>query len=387
MLFHRLCRTPVRLFKQALTLLVTLALTVTATTSHADTKTNSNRVLKIINWGEYIAPDVLAKFERAYGVTIEYTGYYSVEEFSGYFFEPDANFDVVFPASRVIPRLTELGLLEGINTRQLPRFAQLRPDVLQQYQQQENGDLHAIPYMWGTTGLGVNTHQLEQLGIGDYKNSWALLFDANVRAKASQCGIGLLNERDELFAAALVYLGYSANTTDKSELMQAGNLLKEAIQDAQYLHPNQYRQDLTAGRICVAVGYSGNILQDIAQHPDYAYYIPREGAAMWIDVMAVAASSQNKTLAYQFIDFLMRPENAAANTNLMAYPTAMASAEPMIDKHITENPAIYPPQLQLTQLEALIPQDKQATRIKHRLWVSAICSGRSWCSVPMTSFF
>ncbi|WP_221794316.1 extracellular solute-binding protein [Oceanobacter mangrovi] len=343
--------------------------------------------LKIINWGEYIAPDVIARFEQQYNAKVEYTGYYSVEEFSSYYFNNANHYDVVFPASRIIPRLTELQMLQPLELSKLPRFNQLRPDVLEQYKQQENGKLHGIPYMWGTTGLGVNIKQLQQLGIADYKDSWALLFDPQVRTKAAQCGIGLLNERDELFAAALAYLGYSPNTTNKQQLTAAGNLLREAIQDARYLHANQYREDLTAGHICVAVGYSGNILQDIADFPDYAYYIPREGAAMWIDVMGVASNAEQPQLAYQFIDFLMQAENAAANTNLMDYPTAMASAEALINKDIINNPAIYPPQVRLSHLEALVPQDKQASRIKHRLWVSAICSGRDWCSVPMTSFF
>lgn len=343
--------------------------------------------LKIINWGEYIAPDLISRFEQQYNARVEYADYYSVEQFSDYFFNNANYYDVVFSPSRITPRLTELNMLEPLDTSKLPHISQLRPDVMEQYRQQENGSLHSIPYMWGTTGLGVNVKQLQQLGIADYKDSWALLFDPHVRAKAAQCGIGLLSERDELFSAALTYLGHSPNTSDKAELAAAGNLLKEAVQNARYVHANQYREDLTAGNICVAVGYSGSILEDIANFPDYAYYIPREGAAMWIDVMGVTSHAENPQLAYQFIDFLMQADNAAANTNQLQYPTAMASAEPLINRNIINNPAIYPPQVQLSNLEALRPQDKQISRIKHRLWVSALCSGRDWCSVPMTSFF
>lgn len=362
-------------------LLVLLSLT-SAFTHAADPQ-----VLRIINWGEYISPDVIADFEKTYNAKVEYTGYYSLEEFASLYFDPETQYDVVFPASRIIPKLTELQMLQPLDLKQLPRFDQLRADVLRQYQQQESGTPHGVPYMWGTTGLGVNVGQLEKQGIAEYKDSWALLFDPEVRSKAAQCGIALLNERDELFAAALTYLGHSVNTTEKEALAAAGRLLRESLSDAKYLHANQHRQDLANGRICVAVGYSGNILFDISGLDDYAYFIPREGAAMWIDVMAVDKKSPQKALAYQFIDFLMQAPNAAINTNLMSFPTAMASAEPLIDSAIIDNQAIYPSQARLSQLEALMPMPKKTARMKHKLWVSAICSGRSWCSVPMSSYF
>jgi putrescine transport system substrate-binding protein len=345
------------------------------------------KTLRILNWGEYIAPAVIADFEQKYHVHIDYTGYYSIEEFSEKLFNPDLHFDVVFAASRIINSLDESSKIVALDNLRLPRLDEIRRDIMQQYQQQDSGKLHAIPYMWGTTGLGVNVALLQKLGIAEYKDSWALLFDPAVRHKAAQCGIALLNERDELFAAALVYLGFSVNSTNPDELAAAGLLLKQSTADASYLHATQYRTDLLNGKVCVAVGYSGNVLADIQGKPELAYFIPREGAAIWIDVMSVSSNTKEPDLAYHFIDFLMQPQNAARNSNYLSFPTAMQSAMPFIDKAIADNPAIYPAAGSNRHLEAMVPQDKAVSRIKHRLWVTAICSGRSWCSIPMTSFF
>ena len=361
---------------------MTLLLGLLAQMSLADTPT-----LRILNWGEYIAPDVIADFERQNQVHIDYRGYYSVEEFSDRLFDPGQRFDLIFVASRLINNLEDNQRVMNLDPRQLPLLAGLRTDIASQYQQQDKGVLNGVPYLWGTTGLGVNVAALEKLGIGQYKDSWALLFDPVVRAKAAQCGIALLNERDELFASALVYLGYSVNSSNPDELARAGQLLKETVAAASYLHATQYRTDLPRGKVCVAVGYSGNVLADIHGHPELAYFIPREGAAIWIDVMSIPTDAERPDLAYAFINFLMQPENAARNSGYLAFPTVMQSAMPFMKPEIAANPVIFPPAGQHLPLEALTPQQAQTSRLKHRLWVTALCAGRDWCSVPMTSFF
>lgn len=361
-------------------------LTINGVAANTADNIKAVRTLHILNWGEYIDPAVIADFEKQYNAHVDYSAYYSVEEFSEKLFDPANHFDLIFPASRVINTLEAGNRIQALDTRQLPRLNELRTDIFQQYRQQDSNSLHGVPYMWGTTGLGVNVEALQRLGIGQYKDSWALLFDPAVRAKAAQCGIALLNERDELFAAALVYLGYSVNSTNPDELAAAGVLLKDSVAAATYLHATQYRQDLPRGKVCVAVGYSGNVLADISGYPQLAYFIPREGAAIWIDVMSVPSDANAPDLAYAFINFLMEPHNAARNSNYLAFPTAMQSAMPFVKPEIAANPAIFPAGGQLP-LEALVPQPRSTARLKHRLWVTAICSGRDWCSIPMTSFF
>ncbi|WP_221796359.1 ABC transporter substrate-binding protein [Oceanobacter mangrovi] len=344
-------------------------------------------VLKILNWNDYIAPEVIKAFEQEKGVRIEYTEYTNLDEFADKFINPENHFDLIFPPSRIVNSLAEKQLIRDLDNSRIAAMQDLRPDIVNEYALQDAGAPSGVPYMWGTTGLGVNVAELQKLGLAEYKDSWSLLFDPKVRAKAAQCGIGLLNERDELFAGALAYLGYSINSLKREELERAGELLKETVADVNYLATTQSREDLANKKICVSVGYSGDLLLAAGDDPQLAYFIPREGNALWIDAMAIPTTAQSPDLAYDFINYLMQPKMAAANSNYLEYPNPMASSAQYVNPDILNNDVIYPSVASLTKMEALAPRDRKTTRIMHRLWVTALCSRGEWCSVPLSSNF
>ncbi len=367
-----------RLFRLLLTLLLASAL---------NSQAESATILRVLNWGDYIDPEVISAFEAAHQVTIEYVEYNSVDEFSTLFFNPKNRFDFIFPASRTVRRLAEANLIQPLDLTRLPDYGNLRSDLMQEYLQQDSGGVHGIPYMWGTTGLGLNTAALQALGIEEQDYSWALLFNSALRKKVASCGIALLNERDEIFAAALRYLGHSVNTQNEAHIDQAGELIREALADVKYLHTTQYRDDLKAHKVCLVVGYSGDILAETDGDDALSYRIPQQGAAMWIDIMSIPTNSEQPALAYQFIRYMMEARIAAQNSNYLAYPTAMHSAVAYVDKDVLATPVIYPSVDVLRSLEAMKPLERRTNSRMHRLWVKAMCSGRSWCSVPMKSFF
>ncbi|WP_430459523.1 ABC transporter substrate-binding protein [Thalassolituus sp. LLYu03] len=347
----------------------------------------AGETLRVLNWGDYIDPDVIKEFEQKNNVTVEYVEYNSVDEFGTLFFNPKNQYDVIFPASRIVRRLAEANLIRPLDTSKLPDYRNLRSDIMAEYNQQDTGGVHGIPYMWGTTGMGVNKAEMQRLGIAEKEHTWALLFNSELRSKVASCGIALLNERDEIFAAALRYLGYSVNTQDEAQIDQAGELIKEALADVKYLHTTQYRDDLKAHKVCLVVGYSGDILGEIDGDEALTYVIPDEGAAMWIDIMSIPANSQHTEMAYRFVRFMMEAQIAARNSSYLAYPTAMQSALPYVDKDVLDTPVVYPSVAVLGKLEAMKPLERHTNTRMHRLWVKAMCSGRSWCSVPMKSFF
>lgn len=344
------------------------------------------QTLRVLNWGDYIDPELVTQFERENGVSIEYVEFNSEEEFNKLFFERDASFDVVFPSSTLLGVLSKKDLLVKLDKTKIQHFQQLNPEVMRELEAQDPGNQYGIPYMWGTTGIGVNTKEVKHLGLFDYADSWSLIFDANKREKLKSCGIGLVYERDELFAAALIYLGYPINTKDAAQLDTAGSLLKEVVADAKYVHSTQYTDDLGAGKICVGVGYSGDILAEMESNPAISYNIPREGASMWFDMMAIPSNSENKELAYQLINFLSTPEIAGTNSNYIAYPTPVDSAKAFVDAEILADKTIYPSQDILSRLQAFAPLERKSNNIKHRLWVKALCSNGRWCVMPMKSY-
>jgi len=344
-------------------------------------------VLRVLNWGEYIDPDALKEFEQQNNITIEYAEFNSVDEFAEMFFNPKNKYDVIFPASAMIRIMADNDLIIPLDRKRFKNFGSLNPVVMEGLELLDTGNVYSIPYMWGTTGIGMNMKAVKRLGIDPNTHSWGLLFDKEMRSKLAQCGIGLVNERDEIFAAALKYLGYSVNTSSKAELEAAGLLLKETIADINYLHSTQYTDDLRDNKICLGVGYSGDILTEVAENPDLEYIIPKEGAAMWIDIMAIPKNAPNKDLAYTFIDYMMSAEISARNSNYTAYPTPMLDAQKYVDAEILNDPTIYPNAQTLASLQMMAPKERKTNRIKHRLWVKAICQNGKWCSVPMQSLF
>lgn len=343
--------------------------------------------LRILNWDDYIAPDLIHAFEQQNAVSVEYMSYANLDEFSQLFFDPAQHFDLVVPPSRIVEFLANRELIRNLDETRLQHLDGLKQDLFREYRQQDTGALNGIPYLWGTTGLGVNRKALAQQGVASSIDSWALLFDPELRKKAAQCGIGLLNERDEMFAAALVYLGFSINTQDKEQLSQAGILLKSVVADVSYLHPLQFRKDLAAGKICVAVGYSGDLLASIAGNPDLEYFVPAEGGSLWVDVLAIPVNTTSADMAYRFINYLMTDNIAATNSEYLEYPTAMTSAIPFLDPLIASNNNIYPADRQMTTLELMAPRDRSTSRIMRRLWADVLCSHSEWCAVPLMSEF
>lgn len=347
----------------------------------------AQQTLNILNWGEYIDPDVLSAFEQANDVTINYQEFDSSDEFSTAFFENGSQFDLIFPSSTMLNVLASNDLIIKLDKKKLTHFKDYDPTIMAELDNHDKGNQYGMPYMWGTTGIGVNTVQMKRLGLSKVQDSWSLIFDEGNRQKIKSCGFALVNERDEIFAPALLYLGYSVNTTDKEQLQAAGELIKAVVKDANYLHTSQHTTDLAEDKLCVAVGYSGDILADMEENKKIAYYIPVEGAAMWFDVMAIPKNSANKDLAYAFINFISTAETAAQNSNFTAYPTPIMSAKPFVDEDILTDPAIYPTADVKANLQTIAPQERAVNNRKHRLWVKAICQGGKWCTVPLKSFF
>ncbi|RRJ84061.1 extracellular solute-binding protein [Aestuariirhabdus litorea] len=342
--------------------------------------------LRVLNWSDYVDEAMLEQFKQEQGIELVYELFESEDEFLDKLFNAREPWDVIVPPSAMIPFLSERQLIVPLDLQLLPMRAGLDQGIMKQLEMQDPGNRYAVPYMWGTTGLGVNEKMLSTLGIPANKmDSWSLLYDDELRHKASGCGIALLNESSELFASALVYLGHSVNTTNDAELQEAADLLKRAVGDTRYLHTSQYSSDLASGKLCVAVGYSGDILADVgeAENADVLYHVPVEGAAVWFDVMAIPAASKQKALAHRFINFMIQPETAAANTNYVAYPNAVPASLRLVDAEVREDPAVYPSAKVQSRLQGVRSADRKTRRIKRKLWVAVNCHSGRFCQIPM----
>ncbi len=287
--------------------------------------------LNFYNWSEYMDPDLIAAFEEEYGVDVVESFYESNEAMLAQL-QSGVAYDLVVPSDYMIAIMIAEGLLLPLQKDAIPNIGNLAEDF--QAPPYDPDLAYSVAYQYGTTGLGVNLDL-----VGDaFVESWALVFDPELTANFPG-GVSLLNDPRETMGAALEYLGYSLNDTNLDHLDEAAQLIKDAKANIATFDSDQYDEALVNGEVAVAHGYSGNMIVAIgeADNPDsFTYILPREGATLWIDNMAIPTVSEAPCTAHTFIDFLLDAENGAALTNWNYYGSPNAAATPFLDQEVVD---------------------------------------------------
>ena len=228
--------------------------------------------------------------------------------------------------------------------------------------------------MWGTTGIGLNVKKVREI-LGDMPlNTWDLVLKPDIAAKLKACGIYVLDSPEDLFPGVLAYLGINPDSKRNEDLTKAGDALFRVRSNVQKFHSSEYINALANGDICVAVGYSGDMIQarnranEAKNGIEIAYVIPREGALMWFDSFAIPADAKNVAEAHEFINFMLRPEIAAANTNFVSYASGNLAAKKFVDEAILKDPGIYPDDATFKRLFTNTAYDERSQRTVTRLW-------------------
>jgi len=331
--------------------------------------------LHVYNWSDYIAGDTIEKFEAETGINVTYDVYDSNEVLEAKLLAGNTGYDVVVPTSDFMYRQAQAGVYQKLDKSKLPNWKHLDKDILARLDASHDpGNEYAAPYMWGTTGIGYNINMVEERMADAPTDSWAMMLDPDVVENFADCGATFLDAPSEVFPATLNYLGMDPNGHDADDLQKALDHLMKIRPHIKYFHSSQNINDLANGDICVAMGWSGDmyIARDRAaeaeQGVEVDYVIPKEGALIWFDVMAIPADAPNPDNAHKFLDFIMRPEIAADITNYVWYASANASATELVDEEVTGDPAIYPPEDVKANLfpNKLSPQDY--ARARTRAW-------------------
>ena len=346
------------------------------------------KVLNVYNWSDYVAEDTIANFEAATGIKVNYDVYAENETLETKLTAGGSGYDVVFPSARPFAqRQIRAGLYAELDKSQLPNLQHLDPAIMEGLTDIDPGNAHVVPYMWGTTGLGVNVDKVKAaLGEDAPLDSWGLLFDPANAAKLAGCGISVLDDDQEAFGAALLWLGRDPNAGADDEIDAVREVYAAIRPHIRTFNNAEYKDALAAGDVCLAMGYSGDIGQarDVAAEaaeatgraaPDIRYVIPKEGALRWNDVVAIPADARHPGNAHAFLNYLMEPEVIAAITDSVAYANANLAASELIDPEIAADPGVYPPDEVRAKLvdPTSLPEDVQRQRV--RAW-TGIKSGR-----------
>lgn len=341
------------------------------------------KVLNVYNWSDYVAEDTLAQFEKASGIKVVYDVYDSNEMLEAKLVTGGSGYDVVFPSARPFAqRQIAAGIYAPLDKAKLPNLGNIDPALMASLNDVDPGNAHVVPYMWGTTGLGINVAKVKEvLGEDAPLDSWDLLFDPDNAAKLAKCGISVLDDDQETFGAALIWQGKDPNANDPA-LTEVVKQVYGAIRPSiRYFNSSKYIDDLANGDLCLAMGYSGDVLQarDRAEEAgngmEIEYIIPKEGAMRWIDLMAIPRDAPHLDNAHAFINYLMQPEVIAKITDFVGYANPNIAATALVDSEIAGDPGVYPPAEVIAKLVDPVSLPETLQRERVRTWTS-IKSGR-----------
>jgi putrescine transport system substrate-binding protein len=305
-------------------------------------------VLNVYNWSDYIAEDTVAKFEAETGIKVQYNYYDSNESLEAALLVGNSGYDIVVPSGFFLERQIKIGIYQKLDKAKLPNLANMDPAIMEATAAHDPGNEYGVDYMWGTTGIGFNAGDAAEV-LGERPlDSWDIVFKPENLAKFAGCGVAILDAPAEIVGTALNYLGLDPNSESPEDLKKAEDLLMSIRPHVRYFNSSQYIDDLGNGEICLAVGYSGDVFiaadaaAEAAAGVEVSYVVPKEGALQWFDMFAVPADAPHPDNAHKFIDFMMRPDIAAANTNFVFYASGNKAAFDLIDEEIRTDPAIYP---------------------------------------------
>lgn len=310
--------------------------------------------LFVYNWEEYIHPDTIPNFENEFGVKVTYDTFPGNEALLAKLQAGGAQYDVVFPTHNFVPIHVAQGLLAPLNHDNLPLLKNVTPRFLDT--ELDPGNEYSIPYLWGMTALSHNTkYTKDDPNLG----SWALMFESGPERYSGQ--LGFTDEREEVIATALAYLGYSVNSRNESELREAGDLLRKTKPHVKAFYPGaQETKALIQEDIVIGHEWNGEVVKANRENPAVEWMLPKEGGTAWFDNVAIPKGAPHQFTAEAFLNYLLRPEVAAANAEAGGYATTnMVAVENHVPAEMSQNPAIYPTEDELARLEFLevIPDD------------------------------
>jgi putrescine transport system substrate-binding protein len=333
------------------------------------------RVVNFYNWSNYMAPDVLEAFTKETGIKVVYDTFDANETLETRLLAGKSGYDVVVPTAYFLQRQITAHIFQKLDKSKLPNLANAWPMVTQRLATYDPGNLYAANYMWGTTGIGYNVKTVQKILGPDAKiDSWDIVFKPENLAKFRDCGVHLLDSADDIFPAALSYLKLDPNSTKQADLEKAADLVSKVRPYVRKFHSSEYLNALATGEICLVVGWSGDVMQARARaaeakgNVEIGYTIPKEGAQMFFDNLAIPADAQHVAEAYELINYLYRPEVAAKNSDFLSYANGNLASQKLVDPKILNDKNIYPDDATLAKLFVITARDPATQRIINRLW-------------------
>lgn len=332
----------------------------TDTEASTTTNTRGRRVVNVYNWTEYIADEVLKAFTAETGIEVIYSTFDSNEAMYAKLklMNGSGEYDVAFPGTDFVDKMRKEAMLEPLDHSLLPNFKYLSDTFTDVGFDPKNR--FSMPYLWGSSGIAVNTQRIDKSTINKWDDLWRPQYRGRVM---------MMNDLRDVFAMALLTLGYPTSTRDPEQIRQAYEKLKALMPNVRTFNSDAPRMPFMEGETYLGLAWNGEVVMAQDQGmPELDFIYPAEGAVMWMDNMVIPKNAKNRANAHAFIDFLMRPKNSAIISQAIGYATPNEAARQLMPPEIANNPIIYPPPTELQH--ALFREDvgDQTMALYQRYW-------------------
>lgn len=339
---------------------------------------SGDQKLNVYNWSDYIGEHTVEDFQKATGIQVQYDVYDSNEALEAKLMAGNTGYDIVVPTGPFLGRQIKAGIYQKIDKTKLKNYGNLDPLILQAEAAFDPGNDYAVPYFWGTVGIGINVDKVKQrLGDNAPVDSLDLLLKPEYADKLKDCGITMLDSPSDIFPLLLTYLGKDPHSTSPDDFAAAQKLMQAIRPDIKYFHSSSYINDLANGEICAVLGWSGDVFiaasraADAKNGNNIEYHIPKEGSLLWVDNLAIPKDAQHVDNALKFIDNLLDPKVAADGVNFVTYPSSVKlELMTTVSKDIASNPGIYPTDDVKKKLFPDKIVDAETERLRTRTWTT-----------------
>ena len=332
------------------------------------------RTIKVYNWSDYIDESVLSDFTKATDIKVIYDVYDSNDILETKLLAGNIGYDLVFPSGNFLSRQIKAGIFRPLDRSKLPNWKNLDPEIMQRLEKYDPGNKYGIPYLWGTTGIAYNVDMIEKRMPNASMDSWKMIFEPENLKRFADCGVYMLDAGDEVIPATLKYLGEDPDSKDPAVLAKAEPVLMAIRPYIRKFHSSENINALANGDICLAVMWSGDAkiaakrAREAGKNVRIEYRIPKEGAQMWFDMMAIPKGAPNPEDALTFVNYLLEPQVIAKSTNFVTYANPNPASKPFVSTAIINDPTIYPPPEVMNQLFLVTPYDQKVQRVVTRIW-------------------
>ncbi|HVZ08947.1 extracellular solute-binding protein [Rhodopila sp.] len=334
-----------------------------------------DRVVNIYNWTDYIDPAVLDQFTKETGIKTRYDVFDSLETLEAKLLAGHSGYDVVVPSNEpTFSRLIKAGALAEIDRPKVPNWKNLDPAMMRQVESSDPGNRHGAIYLWGSIGLGINSDRIKALAPDAPLDSWSLLFDPHWAKALAPCGIVMMDSAIDVVPSVLHYLGRNPSSGDPADFAAAEKTLMAIRPYIRTFASGGALELLANGDACLVFDYSGDVAQAATRAAEankgvrVEYVVPREGAEIGFDMLAMPADAPHKPEALAFIDFVLRPEIMARITNLTRYPNAIPATRALVDPALLSDPRVFPPPDVAARFFTITQSGPAADRARTRMW-------------------